>query len=158
LVRVIRPSPRSLALLFAVFTGCARSPDLAATRAALLEADRAFNRATAARRTDGWMEFIAEDGAMIRSAGTITGRAAIREDMAKAFADTAFTLTWEPDQADASGMLGYTNGHYKAQFRDAKGQPQVRTGRYLTVWKQQADGSWKVVRDIGVQDPAPAGP
>jgi ketosteroid isomerase-like protein len=123
-----------------------------------MDADRAFNRATAERRIDGWMEFFAEDGSMIRSAGTISGRAAIREDMTKAFADTSFTLTWEPDQADASGALGYTNGHYKAQFRDAKGQPQVRTGRYLTVWKQQPDRSWKVVRDIGVQDVPPPAP
>ena len=104
------------------------------------------------------MEYFAADAEMIRGAGTITGLTAIREDMAKAFADTSFTLTWEPDQADASGALGYTNGHYKAQFRDAKGQPQVRTGRYLTVWKQQADRSWKVVRDIGVQDVAPPTP
>ena len=122
-----------------------------------MDADRAFNKATAERRTDGWMEFFAEDGSMIRSAGTITGKPAIRDEMAKAFADTAFTLTWEPDQADASGDVGYTNGHYRARFRDDKGQEAVRTGRYLTVWKRQTDGSWKVVRDIGVQDPLPAG-
>jgi ketosteroid isomerase-like protein len=105
------------------------------------------------------MEFIAEDGEMIRSAGTITGRAAIREAMAKAFADTAFSLTWEPLQADvgAAGDLGYTNGRYEARVRDATGNPVVRTGRYLTVWKRQPDGSWKVVRDIGVQGPPPAG-
>jgi ketosteroid isomerase-like protein len=97
---------------------------------------------------------------MIRAPGTITGRTAIREDMAKAFADTAFSLRWEPLQADvgAAGDLGYTNGKYKVQFRDAKGKAVERTGRYLTVWKKQADGSWKVVRDIGVQDPPPAGP
>lgn len=147
----------SAALLVAVLTGCARAPDPAATRAALMDADRAFNHATAERRTDGWMEFFAEDGAMIRSAGTITGRTAIREDMAKAFADTSFTLTWEPLQADASGDVGYTNGKYEARFRDAKGNALVRTGRYLTVWKKQVDGSWKVVRDIGVQDAPPAG-
>ena len=64
------------------------------------------------------MEFVADDGAMIRSAGTIMGRAAIREEMAKAFADSAFSLTWEPLQADASGDLGYTNGRYEARFRD----------------------------------------
>jgi ketosteroid isomerase-like protein len=124
-----------------------------------MEADRAFNRATGARRSDGWMEFIAEDGQMIRSTGTITGRAAIREAMARAFADTAFSLTWEPLQADAgaAGDLGYTNGRYEARFRDATGNPVARTGRYLTVWKKQADGTWKVVRDIGVQDPPPAG-
>ena len=143
----------------ALLAACARSPDVAAARAALQDADRAFNRATAARRTDGWMEFIAEDGAMIRSASTVTGRAAIREEMAKAFADTAFSLTWEPLQSDvgAAGDLGYTNGKYEARFRDAKGRTAVRTGRYLTVWKKQPDGSWKVVRDIGVQDPPPAG-
>jgi len=146
-------------MLAALLATGARAQDIAATRNALLDADRAFNRATAARRTDGWMEFIADDGQMIRSTGTITGRAAIREAMAKAFADTAFSLTWEPLQADAGGAgdLGYTNGRYEARFRDAKGSPVARTGRYLTVWKKQADGSWKVVRDIGVQDPPPAG-
>ena len=142
----------------ALLAACARSPDVAATRTALMDADRAFNNATAERRTDGWMEFIAEDGAMIRSTGTITGRAAIREEMFKTFADTAFSLRWEPLQADAGGDLGYTNGRFEARFRDTKGNAAMRTGRYLTVWKKQADGSWKVVRDIGVQDPAPAGP
>ena len=122
-----------------------------------MDADRAFNRATAERRIDGWMDFFVEEAAMIRGAGTITGLKAIREDMAKAFADTAFTLTWEPLQSDASGDLGYTNGTYEARFRDAKGNAMMRTGRYLTIWKKQADGSWKVVRDIGVQDAPPAG-
>jgi ketosteroid isomerase-like protein len=155
---VIRSYFSLTAILASLLTGCARAPDPAAARAALMDADRAFNQATAARRVEGWMEFFAEDGAMIRGAGTITGLTAIRGEMSKAFADTSFTLTWEPDQADASGGLGYTNGHFKAQFRDAKGQPQLRTGRYLTVWKQQADGSWKVVRDIGVQDAPPPTP
>jgi len=158
-VHVIRPSIRSSALLVVLLTGCTRAPDIAATRTALMEADRAFNRATAERRTDGWMEFFAEDAGLMRSAGTLTGRAAIREDMAKAFADTSFTLTWEPRQADvgAAGDLGYTDGTYEARFRDAAGNAAIRTGRYLTVWKKQADGSWKVVRDIGVQDPPPSG-
>jgi ketosteroid isomerase-like protein len=156
---VIHRAVRSTALCGALFAACARSPNVAAARAALQEADRAFNRATAERRTDGWMEFIAEDASVIRSAGTITGRAAIRDKMAKAFDDTAFSLAWEPLQSDvgAAGDLGYTNGKYEARFRDAKGKTVVRTGRYLTVWKQQPDGSWKVVRDIGVQDPPPAG-
>jgi ketosteroid isomerase-like protein len=143
-----------------LLAACARAPDVAATRTALLDADRAFNNATAERRTDGWMQFIAEDGEMIRSPGTITGRAAIRDEMSKAFADTAFSLRWEPLQSDAgaAGDLGYTNGRYEARFRDRKGNAAMRTGRYLTVWKKQADGSWKVVRDIGVQDTPPAGP
>jgi ketosteroid isomerase-like protein len=155
----MRRAIRSTALCVTLLAGCAHSPDVAATRVALMDADRAFNNATAERHADGWAEFFAEDGAMLRSAGTITGRTAIREEMAKAFADTAFSLTWEPLQSDvgAAGDLGYTNGRYEARFRDAKGNAAMRTGRYLTIWKKQPDGSWKVVRDIGVQDPPPAG-
>jgi len=155
---------RSTALLAALLVACAcarpRPPDVAAGRAALQEADRAFNRATAERRTEGWTEFFADDGAMMLPTGTITGQAAIRERMAKAFADTSFTLTWEPQQADvgAAGDLGYTLGRSEARFRDEQGRPVVRTGRYLTVWKKQPDGSWKVARDIGVQDPPQARP
>ena len=149
----------SRAAILVALTGCARAPDAAAARGALMDADRRFNNATAERRTDGWMDFIAEDGQMIRSAGTITGRAAIRDEMGKTFADTSFSLRWEPLQSDvgAGGDLGYTNGRYEVRFRDAKGNAAMRTGRYLTVWKKQADGSWMVVRDIGVQDAPPPG-
>ena len=77
----------SRAAILVALTGCARAPDAAAARGALMDADRRFNNATAERRTDGWMDFIAEDGQMIRSAGTITGRAAIRDEMGKTFAE-----------------------------------------------------------------------
>jgi hypothetical protein len=91
-----------------LLAGCARSVDLDATRAVLMEADRAFNRATAERRVDGWVDFFAEDGSMFRPGGTVTGKAAVRERMAPAFADTSFTLTWDPTEADvgASGTSG----------------------------------------------------
>jgi ketosteroid isomerase-like protein len=146
--------------LLALGSACGRSPDLAPARRALEDADHAFNQATASRRTDGWMEFMAEDGALIRGAGTLQGQPAVRDAITKMFADTSFTLTWEPLQVDvgSGGDLGYTVGHWVARFRDAKGAPGSNTGRYLTVWKREADGSWKVVQDIGVQDVAPAAP
>ncbi len=151
--------PQRLLVPLALAVACSPAPrtaDVAQTRGALQGADRAFNQATAQRRADGWMQFMAPDGALIRPAGTITG-AAVREAITKVFSDTSFTLTWEPAQADvgASGDLGYTIGHWEAHFRDDKGAPASRTGRYLTIWKQQPDRSWKVVQDIGVTDPPP---
>jgi ketosteroid isomerase-like protein len=32
----------------------------------------------------------------------------------------------------------------------------VRHGSYLTVWKKQSDGSWKVIADGGAPDKLPA--
>lgn len=146
---------RSLFASLALCWGCTPSPDTAQTRSALQDADRAFNHATALRRADGWMEFMAPEGALIRPTGTLTGPA-VREAVTRMFADTSFTLTWEPQLADAGtgGDLGYTVGHWEARYRDEKGAPRSSSGRYLTIWKQQADRSWKVVQDIGVQDPA----
>lgn len=151
--------PHRLLVSLALAGACTAAPrgaDVAQTRTALQDADRAFNRATAQRRAAGWMEFMAPDGALIRPSGTLTGPA-VRDAVTKMFADTSFTLTWEPVQADvgASGDLGYTIGHWEAHYRNDKGAAASSTGRYLTIWKQQADRSWRVVQDIGVTDPAP---
>lgn len=147
-----------LAILLPITTACTGTENVAATREALQNADRAFDLATSERRLDGWVEFFAEDGAMLRPGGAVTGRAAIREHMSPVLRDTSFTLRWKPTHADAgaSGDLGYTVGRYEARRRDEKGGTALRTGTYLTIWKKQADGSWKVVLDTGVEDPPTA--
>ncbi|NDK56440.1 hypothetical protein [Pontibacter fetidus] len=63
---------------------------------------------------------------------------------------TKALLTWYPAYADISASLdwGYTTGPYqlKATPEDAK---PVGAGFYLSVWKKQADGQWKVAVDMG---------
>jgi len=141
-------------LLLVAVSGCTRTVDVVSARAALQDADRAFDRATAERRADGWVEFFADDGAMIGPGGTVSGKAAIREAMGRAMQDTSFTLRWRPTRSDvgASGDLGYTAGRYESHRRDGRGDAVRRTGTYVTVWRKQADGSWRVALDIGVQD------
>lgn len=67
-----------------------------------------------------------------------------------------YQLTWKPDGArmGPSGDTGFTWGHFDAHSRDAQGQPVVRSGRYITVWKK-IDGAWKVLLDASADD-APA--
>lgn len=143
-----------LAAAGVVLGACAPSPDLARERAALLDADRAFAAVTARERLEGWVSYFAPDGAMIEPGGPVTGPDAIRRLMAPAFADTSFALAWEPAQAEvaASGDLGYTVGRYESRRRGEDGQVRVATGTYLTVWRRQADGAWRVTLDIGSPD------
>lgn len=86
--------------------------DVEAVGDTLMEADRAFARATAERGVEGWVAVFAPGGAMVRGAGEITGDAAIRDAMAGFLADTTVSFTWEPVRADAaaSGDFGYTIG------------------------------------------------
>lgn len=134
---------------------CGASVDAARERAELLETERAFARAAAEERLEGWVRYFAAGGTMIQPGRLVTGRDAIGEFMAPAFADSSFSITWEPTEADvgAGGDLGYTVGRYEVRSADAAGKVSVRVGTYLTVWRKQPDGSWKVVLDQGTPDP-----
>jgi ketosteroid isomerase-like protein len=70
------------------------------------------------------------------------------------------SMRWQPISAEISksGDLGYTVGSYTITRTDEKGDLVVGTGKYLTVWRLQKDGSWKVEFDTGVPDTPPASP
>jgi ketosteroid isomerase-like protein len=126
-----------------------------------MQADLAFARATAERGAEGWAAWFAEGGRQFTARGTVEGRAAIRAHMAPVFADTNFRLDWRPTAAEAaaSGDLGWTVGRWEASQRRADGSREVTgAGNYVTLWKRQADGSWKVALDIGNSDPPPSDP
>jgi ketosteroid isomerase-like protein len=135
----------------AILTLCLTLAALAADpRQELLDADRAFARATAERGLDGWMSFFARDARLNSPQGHLQGHSALRAYYAAVFIP-GFTLEWEPFHAEASadGSMGYTLGTSVATARGPNGETKVRRGRYLTVWRRQADGSWKVVTDLG---------
>ena len=122
----------------------------------LLQADRDFDKLTAAKGADGWAASFAEDGRMFGSDGNpVIGRARIREMMAPTFANPKNTLRWQPDFADAaaSGDLGYTSGRSQRHLVAEDGTLTERDGRYITIWRKQKDGTWKVVADIGNSGP-----
>jgi len=66
------------------------------------------------------------------------------------------TLVWEPAYVDvsSSGDLGYTWGRYTMTIPTGiKGKaPLLRMGTYVTVWRRQPTGAWKVVLDGGSPD------
>jgi ketosteroid isomerase-like protein len=68
---------------------------------------------------------------------------------------TQYHLTWTPEGArmSASGDMGFTWGSYEGRSKDRDGTPIVTTGRYMTVWKKQPDGSWKVELDASNDAP-----
>jgi ketosteroid isomerase-like protein len=125
--------------------------------AELLNADTDFDKAVAEKGVDAWVFAFAEDGIMFRTGEIVRGHAAIRELMAPAFDTPGFSLRWKPVRADiaTSGDLGYTYGTYESISPGPDGKPATRTGMYVTIWKRQADGSWKVVVDLGSASPPP---
>jgi ketosteroid isomerase-like protein len=141
-----------LVLLISVVAACRLDPD--ALRNALLDADRDFARESQIRRLDAWVDVFADSALLVRpNAALNKGKATVRESMRPAFADTSFSLNWEPVLAEASrsGDLGYTVGLSQSRRVGPDGKAVIGTGKYVTIWKKE-DGAWKAVLDIGVSD------
>ena len=71
---------------------------------------------------------------------------------------TKSSLSWVPEFADVSadGTVGFTDGRWSFDGApDAKRRRFHATGHYLTVWRKDASGNWKVAADMGTTDPAP---
>jgi uncharacterized protein (TIGR02246 family) len=85
----------------------------------------------------------------------IVGRDSIRAYIKSSFADTAFTVQYQITGVDVaqSGDLGYTQGTVTSATTDPKtGKVVTDRGKWLTVRRKQADGSWKIVRDAWSSD------
>jgi len=153
--------PRLTSVLLAVAAaGCAGhgSPGTTATpadgRAAVMQADIDYAAATAARRLDGWMSFLAPD--MVKapwSGNFVKGLTEIRAQDAGIFADTTTLLEWKPTDGGvySDGRYGYTKGRYEMVRRANGTRSVIGRGAYLTVWRREPQG-WRVVLDTGVPD------
>lgn len=148
-------------LVFAGARGSVRAGASAAAEAVLLEADRAFDAATAARGEAGFASFLSDDMTTIRADQPIVrGKGAFLEGWKSVFTTPGLSLRWQPQLARISddGTMGFTVGTYTTT-RSENGEARVvGSGKYVTIWRKQSDGTWKVIFDSGVPDTPPAAP
>ena len=124
---------------------------LAAKEDALIAADYEFGRVTAAQGAVGFVSFFDEGGTILPKGGDpVVGKDRLRPVFEKIWSTPGYSLEWTPLKAVLArgGDLGYTYGTYVRKFQ-RDGQTQTETGKYVTIWKKQRDGKWKVVLDMG---------
>lgn len=120
--------------------------EMTPTVKALVDAERAFSAASVAKGTrDAFLEFLADDSLLFRP-GPVPGKMFTRNRPAP-----PGKLVWAPTFADvaSSGDIGYTSGPY--EFRKGEmTEPPSTWGHYMSIWRKQKDGSWKVEVDLGI--------
>lgn len=139
-------------------SGIAPTDSRSADEAAIRQADAASLQAIAAKQLEATVSFYDESASLlIPNAAMATGREEIRKAWLQMFAVPGFTLT--PKIAKIvvarSSDLAYVQGTYEATANDAKGKPATDRGKFVVVWKKQADGAWKIAADIWNSDLAP---
>jgi len=125
--------------------GRVTSNDVDATRAAVMNEEREFSKASADLGAAETFLLKADVGVRVYREDRMpfVGRAAA----AKAMYPPSTVWSWTPAFADVSraGDLAYSYGTY--ELRDKKTSATTETGNYARVWKKVAD-RWRVVIDV----------
>lgn len=130
-------------MLLCAFQSLAQTRDKALE--SLVEAERSFAAASVEKGIRAaFLEYLADDAVVFlpEPMNGKEGYGSRPESSAK--------LSWYPVHADISSSLdwGYTTGPYEVRPNPADKQP-AGAGFYLSVWKKQPDGRWKVAIDQG---------
>jgi ketosteroid isomerase-like protein len=118
----------------------------------LMNVDSQFSKLSEARGVnEAFLSYLADDGVLLRPNNfPIVGKE-ISKDRFFSRPDSGYTLTWKPLYADIaeSGELGYTYGVYEFRAMDSEGKPIIGNGTYVSIWKKDQFGNWKLVLDTG---------
>ena len=151
--------------LIVVLNGCAGlapHDTSEADKKAIKEVESAWLKTATTKDVDAFVNYYADDAQVLMpNAPLFTGKAAIKEALKPMMADPNFSITYMATRVEVSksGDLGYTQGPYKMSFSDQRGNKFEDEGKYLTVFRKLADGSWKAVEDTFMSDlPLPPPP
>jgi len=141
-----------------------KAPDTTADAQALRDNEAAWVKDWQAKDVDKITAHYAPDATLlIAGIPVMKGTDAIKAGLGGMLKDPHLSLTFSPTSVViAKGDdLAYTQGVYTMTYTEPKtGMTLIEKGKYVTVYKKQDDGSWKVVEDIDNADgPAmPASP
>jgi len=143
----------SILIYLIVTLVAARGETPAEAAGTMVEAERKFYQFGQEKGTRAaFLEFLAEDGIVFRP-GPVNGREAWGKRP-----ENGLDLVWEPTFAAIarSADFGYDTG--PAKWRANKKEEKFAGyGQFVSIWKKQKDGSWKVALDCGIENPEPTG-
>jgi uncharacterized protein (TIGR02246 family) len=140
--------------LLGFLTGCATAPPDThdADIQALKQIEAAWAKDAATKDVDKFVAYYADDASvLLPNAPIITGKENIKNALKPLLSDPNFSLTFSSTKQDVakSGDLGYTIGTYNMTMSGGKDKgPITEKGKYTTIFRKQADGSWKAVADM----------
>jgi uncharacterized protein (TIGR02246 family) len=119
---------------------------------AIKDTEAAWMKEAASKDVDKWLSYYTDDAALLMpNAPAITGKDNMRAALKPVMTDPNFALSFSATKVDTakSGDLAYSQGTYSMTVTDpAAKAPVTDHGKYLTIFKKQADGSWKAVEDM----------
>jgi len=113
-------------------------------------ADAALSDAVSKQDLERIASFYAEDAVLMPTAEpVVSGKAAIRDEWKHVLGIPGMHNVSVTKHIDASqsGDLGYTRGAYTSRMVGQSGGVVTEPGKWVSIWKKQDDGRWRIVVD-----------
>ena len=149
---------------FIVYASCIAScthtkVDTKAEAEKVMQLSKEWSKVASAGDVTKTLSYWADD-AILMSGGqpTLNGKEAIKKMVEESFKIPGFKISWDPQTAvvSESGDMAYLIENSQITLRDSTGKSIVENSKAVSIWRKQADGSWKNVVDISTPEPAPA--
>jgi ketosteroid isomerase-like protein len=146
-------------LVVVALAACAAEPpsiDTEAEEAELMRISREWSEVAGSGDLDATLAYWADDAVMMPPGmPPLKGKKAILEFIEASGSIPGSAIRWEPLEAHVSpsGDFAYLLERNEISFQDSTGVQVTEWNKVVTVWRKQADGSWKNVLDIWNADP-----
>ncbi len=135
---------------------CNHSVDSKAEGEHLMQISRDWSKSASTDSIEKILSYWADD-AVVMSPGqsAISGKNAIREMIAGTSKIPGFKISWEPLSVSISqsGDMAYMIEKNQITMNDSLGKPITEFNKGVTIWRKEADGSWKNIVDMWNADP-----
>jgi len=122
---------------------------------ALRDLDAQWSAAAGAKDVDKTVSYYAE-GAVVMppNAPAATTKESIRSAWKEMLTSPGAAISWKATKVEVAkaGDFAYVSGTYEETMTDVSGKPVKDRGKYVELFKKQANGTWKVIVDIWNSD------
>ena len=145
---------RTSLLAALALAACAHDPGLKAVNEAnttLAAAETAFaDHSVREGMRRAFLAHFADDGVFVRSGWIVSN------DYLSKQSDRPILLEWRPQfvEAAGSGDLGLSTGPSRISSKEKPSDPPGY-GQYVSVWRREGSGPWRVAVDLGIAHPKP---
>lgn len=148
--------------LLILLAGCTGTKvvDTSTEATALMQTSRDWSASLATGNVETIVSYWADDAVVLApDMEPMRGKEAIRGFVEGSLEVPGFSIWWEPQEAfvSSSGEIGYLIEHGQMTWTDTLGNINTAYNKTVTIWKKQADGSWKCAVDTWNNSPAPGG-
>jgi uncharacterized protein (TIGR02246 family) len=117
----------------------------------IMQLSREWSQVASTRDIEKTVSYWANN-AFVMSPGQapLNGKQSIRQMVTESFKTPGFQISWQPQNVEVSesGDMAYLIENSQVSFTDSAGKPITINSKAVTIWRKQADGTWKNVVDI----------